>query len=129
MTGIANKSTRGVGRLGEDRACKYLEEKGYRIKARNFTVKGGEIDIIAEIGEFIVFIEVKTRSTGYDMRRFGRPSDAVTSTKKSRFRGAVREYLSRVGSRKKPRIDVIEILISQNGGENGFEIKHFAGAF
>lgn len=57
-------NTRAVGRIGEDIAVKYLtERKNARILARNFTVRGGEIDIVAEIGEVIAFVEVKLRSS------------------------------------------------------------------
>ena len=50
-------NTRAVGRIGEDIAVKYLvERKNARILARNFTVRGGEIDVVAEIGDVIVFV-------------------------------------------------------------------------
>lgn len=45
---------------GEERACNHLISKGYSIIARNWRISGGEIDIIAEKGETIVFVEVKT---------------------------------------------------------------------
>jgi len=127
--GEVKRTTRQIGALCEEQACRYLTERGYKIRARNYTVKGGEIDIVAQDGEYIVFVEVKARSSDCDQRRFGRPSDAVTKEKKEHFRRAVREYLFRVGSRKKPRIDVIEIIMTEEGGNSSFDIKHFIGAF
>ena len=47
-----------AGRLGEERVCAYLTERGYSVISRNFRIKGGEIDIIAENGDYIVFVEV-----------------------------------------------------------------------
>ena len=55
----AKQSTVQKGRDGEDRACEYLLSHGYEIVDRNFRTRGGEIDIIALIGEYIVFVEVK----------------------------------------------------------------------
>lgn len=53
-----------IGDLGESAVCRYLEERGYKIRERNFRIRGGEIDIIAEIGDELCFIEVKTRRVG-----------------------------------------------------------------
>ena len=53
-----------TGRLGEERICAYLTERGYNIAARNFRIRGGEIDIIAENGDYIAFVEVKSRKPG-----------------------------------------------------------------
>jgi putative endonuclease len=51
------------GKAGEDAAVLYFEEKGYQILERNFRSKAGEVDIIAQAGETLVFIEVKAWST------------------------------------------------------------------
>lgn len=120
-----------IGALGEDAACDHLKKQGYRIKDRNFHARSGEIDIVAESKECIVFIEVKTRSSTTDQRRFGRPSDSVNAEKKAHIKSAAREYLGRIGSRKKPRIDVIEVIIHSDNSDNAekFEIKHFIAAF
>ena len=53
--------TTEIGRLGETAVCRQLEQQGYSIVRRNFCVRGGEIDIIAENGEYLAFVEVKTR--------------------------------------------------------------------
>ncbi|MBE6705529.1 MAG: YraN family protein [Ruminococcaceae bacterium] len=54
-------TNREKGDLGEDIAAEYLARLGYEILERNYTVKGGEIDIIAKDGDTLVFVEVKTR--------------------------------------------------------------------
>ena len=51
-----------IGKLGEDLACRYLQNQGYKILERNFEARQGEIDIIALDKSEIIFIEVKTRS-------------------------------------------------------------------
>lgn len=60
----SRKSTRSVGDEGEQKACNYLVENSYRIIERNFRTRGGEIDIIAEIDNVLVFVEVKTLPGG-----------------------------------------------------------------
>lgn len=53
-------STKKVGNAGEDRACEYLVDNGYSVIERNWRTRTGEIDIIAQKDEFLVFVEVKT---------------------------------------------------------------------
>lgn len=54
-------NTRAIGKAQEELACRYLEEKGIRIQARNFRCRQGEIDLIGYDGEYLVFFEVKYR--------------------------------------------------------------------
>lgn len=70
--------------MGEDAAARYLKKKGYKITARNYRTPHGELDIIAENKEYIVFVEVKTRNARSD-RKYGRPADAVDGTKKRAY--------------------------------------------
>lgn len=65
------------GRAGEDAAASLLLRYGYRVLARNFHSKFGEIDIVAQEGATLVFVEVKTRWS----RKFGFPEEAVTPWK------------------------------------------------
>lgn len=62
--GFIKKNTKKVGNSGEDKAVEYLKTNGYKIVARNWQIRGGEIDIIAEQGEVLVFAEVKTLPSG-----------------------------------------------------------------
>lgn len=94
------------GREGEDRATKILKEKGYRILERNYRNPFGEIDIIAEEGEYLVFIEVKKRNT----KTFGDPLYAIDEAKKRHIIMSAQYYLkSHRLNNKKTRFDVVGI--------------------
>jgi putative endonuclease len=80
---------RDVGNVGEKIAEKYLLKKGAKILARNYTIRGGEIDLIAEIGETIVFVEVKLRSSD----RFGSVYEAIPRSKQRFLSRAAKIYL------------------------------------
>ena len=71
---------RRQGKIGEDLAAKYLERNGLRIIERNYRFERGEIDLIAEEGEELVFVEVKTRRSN----AFGAPEDAVTERNRNK---------------------------------------------
>ena len=98
---------KNVGDIGEEFAAQLLENSGYRIIARNYATKQGEIDIIAIRDGVIHFVEVKTR-TGC---QYGYPSDAVTKIKQDRIRRAARQYLdSRRLTWNNVSFDVYEIM-------------------
>ena len=98
-------NTRAVGRVGENIAEKYLIAcKNARILARNYTVRGGEIDIVAEIGDVIAFVEVKLRSSSD-------PHDAIGYTKQKRLSKAAAIYLQKNGLTERfSRFDALLIL-------------------
>ncbi|MCC8131677.1 MAG: YraN family protein [Oscillospiraceae bacterium] len=54
-------NTRQIGNIGEDYTVRFLEKNGCEILSRNFTIKGGEIDIVAKKGDIVHFVEVKSR--------------------------------------------------------------------
>ena len=64
MESVKNLYKKKLGYSGEDRACEYLLKNGYSVVARNFTIRGGELDIVAEKGETLVIFEVKTLPHG-----------------------------------------------------------------
>ena len=125
---------RAVGNTGEEIACKYLADKGYTIVKRNFKGLHGEIDIIAENGEYLIFAEVKARTLTRATSFYGRPAAAVTKEKQRHIIAAAAEYL-----RKNPlppespllmRFDVIEIFLQQSSmGRSATSVTHFEGAF
>lgn len=96
------------GKLGEDLACKYLQNNGYKILERNFEAKQGEIDIIAMEQNELVFIEVKTRTN----TNYGKPIEAVDNRKQKHLIKTVEYYLyARKLENEFVRIDVIEIYL------------------
>ncbi len=106
----SSNSTRSAGKFGEDYACKVLEKDGFRILCRNYTCKGGEIDIIAEKGKYLCFVEVKTRSlaSGVSAR------ESVNETKTERIKTAAIRFLEEYRDNEYvssllPRFDLIEI--------------------
>ena len=74
-------TTKNLGNAGENFAARYLEQHGYKILEKNFRVRSAEIDIIAQIGDVIVFVEVKTRSN----IRYGLPAEAVNFRKQKKL--------------------------------------------
>ncbi|MBQ2957197.1 MAG: YraN family protein [Clostridia bacterium] len=99
---------RSVGDVGESIAEKYLLSKGAKILARNYVIRGGEIDLIAELGETIVFVEVKLRRSD----AFGSAYEAITPAKQRHICRAAKVYLQKNGllDRRYARFDAILIL-------------------
>jgi putative endonuclease len=111
-----------LGKWGEEQAAVHLEQKGYRILERNYRTGYGEIDLIAEREQTIVFVEVKTRSS----TAFGHPEEAVTQEKLTHIVDSAESYLQEhpelIGDW---RIDVISITKVRGSSP---EIIHFENA-
>jgi putative endonuclease len=115
-------SRQRLGALGEDAAAELLRGSGYRIVARNHRCRSGEIDVIAEKGDLLVFVEVRTRAS----RAFGGPEETVGARKQRRVIAAARDYLAqRRGPPKAARFDVIAVV----DGAQGPALTHFENAF
>ena len=96
-----------LGRKGEELARRFLEKKGFVILEQNYRTRSGEIDLIAQEGKTLVFVEVKTRSS----RRYGHPFEAVTARKRAQLTKVALEYLSRNSLYDQPaRFDVVSVL-------------------
>ena len=110
------------GNEGESLAVDYLRKKGYRILERNFRFERGEIDIIAEENDTLVFVEVKARRS----LQYGEPEDAVTDAKCERIRNIADGYLFINGIEDKScRFDIIAIRFEK--GKVNF--NHIEDAF
>ena len=124
------KNTTSIGRYGESLACEYLKNKKYKILEQNFYSSHNEIDIIAENKQYIIFVEVKTRSCSLQNDfNFGTPASAVTYSKQKRTLAAAQSYLNEHPTKKSPRLDVIEIYLDKNNSENLLKINHIEDAF
>lgn len=116
-------SQQGLGYLGENIACGYLERNGYKILARRYRYRRAEIDIIAQKGQTLVFFEVKTRRH----EEFGYPEEAIKKPKKDKLRGAAAGFISQHREKfSNFRFDILSIIFKS---ENNFEIAHFEDAF
>lgn len=105
------------GEAGERMACDYLKRKGYKVVTRNFYNRLGEIDIICENGEYLVFVEVKLRSAGAHVT--GR--EAVTAAKQRRIIKTAMIFMQSYPTNLQPRFDVIEV--------SGNQLTHIENAF
>jgi putative endonuclease len=110
-----------LGQKGEDLALKHLEDKGYKLRHRNWKAGRHEIDIIAEKRDLIVFVEVKSRNDNYKMH----PVTAVTKEKQKSIIYAADNYIQRYNIDKESRFDVITVITKGDG----FEIDHIEDAF
>ena len=112
-----------IGAWGEEIASQYLEAKGYRILARNWRTQEGEVDLVAQDGETIVFVEVKTRTS----KEFGWPEESITLTKRRRLQRSAMAYLSDQDLIDILwRIDVIAIDCNYSGGVE--RLEHYIDA-
>ena len=103
------KTTKELGRIAEDHAARYLRSKGYRLLERNYRTPRGEVDIIAEHRDALVFVEVKSRTSTEDFD----PRDSVTPGKQHHIMLAAAAYL-RKGDRV-TRFDVVEVFLTPDG--------------
>ena len=131
---MADTEKQLLGRLGEDIAADYLEKNGYRIVRRNQRFGKNELDIVAEDDDYIVFVEVKTRSCLYpESGDFGIPSRAVDEGKRKNTVKASRDYLAKNYINKQPRIDVIEVYMLEQKSEfktpTVLKVNHIRNAF
>lgn len=118
-------NNRVSGINGEELAASFLQKKGYKIIERNFRSRGGEIDIIAQEGDSLVFIEVKARSTD----EFGSPLEAVTRWKmKSLIKTAQFYKLKHPKLPELMRIDAVAITLDNKNKAKSIElIKNISG--
>ena len=114
------KSTREAGQRGEEFVCDRLVERGFRILDRNVRQKFAELDIVAEDGDTMCFIEVRTRNDA----TLGHPAETVTPAKQRKIRRAAEAYISMKKVPPRPmRFDVATILWST------MEFEYFENAF
>lgn len=119
-----------LGSFGERKAARYLKRNGYRILKRNFVAEDSEIDIIAEGGDTVIFVEVKTRDTANKSPIEPRPASAVTPKKQQSVIRAAKVFCAFNPSEKKKRFDIIEVLVNRKNERYILaEIKHLKNTF
>ena len=108
-----------VGKLGEKAAQKFLKKRGYRIRETGFRCPHGEIDIIAQKKDYLVFVEVRTKIS----LDFGTPEESITRAKKEKLIALALTYTST--HQKLPslwRIDVVAIELDDKGKPKRIEL-------
>lgn len=109
-----------VGAVGEDIAMNFLKNKGFKIIARNFSTRYGEIDLIAQKENKLHFIEVKTRTSDNK----GKPYEAINKRKVFHLKSAIQIYLLKNKNKDcKLSLDAISIWLGQ--GDSIKELLHF----
>jgi len=104
--GVAD-STHFRGQSAERLAAAYLERRGYRVLRLNYRIRAGEIDIIAEEGEVLCFVEVRSRRD----TTYGHPLETIDRRKQRRLTIAAGHYLkSHPGAARPARFDVVGIV-------------------
>ena len=96
-----------LGRIGEQMVADFLRARGYIIFYRNYRSSFGEIDIIAEDREKLLFVEVKTRSSDSLMS----PADAVDAIKRDKIIRTAKSFRTKAHHTGKYRFDIAEVLI------------------
>lgn len=98
-----------TGKLGEDIAVKYLENHGYSVLERNYRKPWGEIDIVAQQSQELVFFEVKTQNQKFEWR----PEENITRHKKHQLSRIVATYIKehKISENQDWRIDVLAITL------------------
>jgi putative endonuclease len=105
-------SRREAGQRGERLAAEYLSKQGYRVLARNHRTALGELDLIAQDGLEVVFVEVKTRVGG----RSRTPEEAVDGRKVARLERLGESFLQSMGREEAMwRIDVVAVVLDSDG--------------
>lgn len=108
-----------TGNKGENMAADFLAQKGYEILTRNYRHKHAEIDLIVKRGNWLLFVEVKTRSSN----AYGEPEEFVTEFKARKIFEAAEEYIFSTNWQGNVRFDVVSIKLGDVP-----EIEHFEDA-
>lgn len=115
-----------TGKAGEDRVAGFLRKNGWTVVKRNYQCRYGEIDIIAENEEYIIFVEVKTRKENSIVS----PREAVSFAKQQRITLTAQSYLSKTVCELQPRFDVAEVTVRKaDNGTDSYSLNYIENAF
>ncbi len=118
---MTTSGRRELGRVGEERAASFLEQKGYRIVARNVRNWAGEMDLVARDGGTTVFVEVRTRRG----RALGTPEESITREKGRRLVRVAQAHLQMHDALEGDwRVDVVAVEL--DGGQ--VRVRHHVNA-
>lgn len=118
-TASCKGNKRELGAFGEKLAKDFLKKKGYRLRESNYRCREGEIDIVAQQEDYLVFVEVRTKSSA----DFGSPEESVTAAKKKKLINLALHYLQ-THQELPPfwRIDVVAVELDEKGKASRIEL-------
>lgn len=114
-----------IGKKGENLVAEYLKSKGFTVIKRNYKDRYGEVDIIAEDGDNLVFVEVKTRSENAIVSGL----DAIDEKKKRLVKNEAVMFTKRLKTDLEPRVDVAEVTLSVVDGKEVRKLKYIKNAY
>ncbi len=114
-----------LGRWGEAAAAEYLKKKGFRLLAAGWHCRFGEVDLLVEDGQYLVFVEVKLRKSA----AFAQAREFVDVRKQNKLRTTAQMYLSMHPTNLQPRFDVVEVYAPQGMQTVKPSIYHLENAF
>lgn len=114
-----------LGGKGEDITAVFLRRKGFIIFKRNYHGRFGEIDIIAEKGDLLLFVEVKTRFADSLVS----PGQAVDLIKQNRIKQTAKNFISKTYIDYRCRYDVAEVTVRDVDGEYKYSLNYIKNAF
>lgn len=115
-----------TGSEGEKRVANYLRKQGFSVVKRNYVCRYGEIDIIAENDEYLLFVEVKTRKENALVSG----AEAVDAFKQRRIMLTANDYLAKTECEKQPRFDIAEVILYiKSDGNFGYRLRYIENAF
>lgn len=116
-----------TGTKGESMVARFLKGKGFSVIRRNYQCRFGEIDIIAEDNDNIIFVEVKTRKENTAIPI----EEAVDFKKRKRILLTAEDYLTKSTNEKQPRFDVALVTVKQNQSDSKeiYSLKYIENAF
>lgn len=121
---MKNKSN-FIGKTGEEITAEYLKTKGFIVRATNYHSRFGEIDVIAENDELILFVEVKTRSAN----SIASPAEFVDRRKRQKILATARLFIYNNSVALQPRFDIAEIITAKSGDFSDVKINYIENAF
>ncbi len=115
-----------IGTEGERKVANFLKKRGYQVIKRNFVSKYGEIDIIAENEQHIIFTEVKTRKENSLVSGV----EAVDAFKQRRIILTANDYIAKTECQKQPRFDIAEVTVfERKDGATGYKLNYIENAW
>ena len=98
-----NQTSHSIGQHAENACCEYLKQQGLKLVARNYRGRRGEIDLILQEGNTLIFVEVRFRKNSF----YGSGLESVTAQKQQRILSTAEEYMQNETKLKNGRIDVV----------------------